>query len=144
MQKTTKLIVQQCFVLVAIAGWASCGPRQPQRVGAPDDTYIPARLTVRINGASEVIDGAMVTPRFFTAENIKPLLGRFFLDGDFAPGQHGVAVLSHAYWVERFQSAPTVIGSVVDIEGRSLVIVGVVPSTFQPDRAGSVWIPKSS
>jgi hypothetical protein len=128
---------------MAILAWAACsGPQQPRRIGAPDGSYVPTPLTVTIKGTAEVIDGAIVTPRFFTAEDLKPLLGRFFVDGDYESGPGSVAVLSHRYWVERFQSAPGVIGSAVEIEGRSLVIVGVAPPTFQPDRGGALWIPK--
>jgi hypothetical protein len=141
--RTAEPIVQRGVVLVVAVGWAACGGfQQPQRIGAPDGSYAPMRLTIAIDGTSEVIDGAVVTPQFFTAENLKPLLGRFFVDGDFASGPKGVAVLSHRYWVDRFQSAPGVIGSVVEIEGRSLVIIGVAPPTFLPDRGGSLWIPK--
>jgi hypothetical protein len=147
--KTTRPIVQRSFVLVTLLGWAACGaacseprPQPPRRIGAPDGSYVPTRLTVVKAGTSEEIDGAIVTPRFFTAAGLRPLLGRFFIDGDYVSGPRGVAVLSHGYWVERFQSAPSVIGSAIEIDGRSLVIVGVAPPAFQPDRGGVLWIPK--
>lgn len=39
--------------------------------------------------------------------------------------------------------APSVIGSQVLVNGTRTVSVGVAPPTFQPERAGSLWIPKS-
>jgi hypothetical protein len=135
----------RCFVLMTMVGWAACNASQElRRIGAPDGSYVPTPLTVTIRGSSEVVDGAIVTPRFFTARDLMPLVGRFFVDGDYVSGPTGVAVLSHRYWVERFQSAPNVIGSAVEVGGRSLIVVGVAPPTFQPDRGGVLWIPKGA
>jgi hypothetical protein len=139
---TTASIVHTSLVFVTLMEWTACAA-QPSRIGAPDGSYVPRAFTVAISGTTEVVDGAVVTPPFFAAEEVKPLLGRFFIDGDYTSGPKGVAVLSHRYWVERFQSAPTVIGSVVEVDGRALIIVGVAPPAFQPDRGGSLWIPKS-
>jgi hypothetical protein len=128
--------------MMTLAGCSACSAQQPELIGAPDGSYVPTRFTVTIKGTSEAIDGAIATQGFFTAADLKPLLGRFFIEGDYVTGRQGVAVLSHRYWVDRFQSAPSTIGSAVEIEGRPTVIVGVAPPGFQPDRGGALWIAK--
>ena len=127
-------------LIVALGGCAA-----PRKVGAPKDSYTPASFKVSSGGVEETIQGSAVSAPFFAAEQVKPLLGRFFIaDAEYAPSPHEVAVLNHRYWVERFQSAPAVIGSKIVVDGRSRVIVGVAPPTFDPEGAGMIWIPKTS
>jgi putative ABC transport system permease protein len=83
-----------------------------------------------------------VTAQFFAAEDVRPQLGRNFIDPEFAGQGTGVTMLSHRYWGDRFASDPGVIGRRIDVNGGPRTIVGVAPPTFQPENAGSLWIPK--
>ena len=89
--------------------------------------------------AEESVPGAAVTAQFFAAENVRPQLGRAFIGSE--PGA-AVAILNHRYWVERFHSAPSVVGMTIVVDGRTRTIVGVTPEAFQPEGAGMIWIPK--
>jgi len=130
------------FVLLMAIGWTACsGTPEPTDITAPSGSYVPARLTVVVRGASEVVDGAHVTPRFFAVNDLKPELGRFFIEADHRSPQPGVAVLSHRYWVDRFHADSAIIGSTIDVDGQRRLIIGVAPPIFQPNRAGSLWIP---
>src|SRR5262245_16004094 len=113
------------LVVFALSG---CTP-PPPKLGAPQDSYTPATFKVKIADSDEAVAGAAVTARFFSAEGVRPMLGRSLVEPDFAKGSPGVAVLHHRYWVERFQSSPTVIGSNIVVDGRPHVIVGVAPPT---------------
>lgn len=126
------------FAAVVVVGLAGCAP--PPNLGAPEGSYTPATFKVATAGAAEPVAGAAVTAQFFAAA--KPQMGRQFVDPDFASGAPGVAVLSHRYWVDAFQSAPAAIGGTITVDGRPHVIVGVMPPRFQPEGAGLVWIPK--
>jgi MacB-like periplasmic core domain len=125
------------LVMIALAG---CAP--PPKLGAPPGSFAKAAFRVGVAGAEEFVLGAAVTAQFFAAEGVRPALGRLFTEGDFAPGEYGVAILSDRYWTERLRSDPAVIGTKIVVDGRQRVIVGVTPPEFQPEGAGLVWIPK--
>ena len=142
---TKRRIVRRWLVVAPILACMACAVFQVEkRVGAPEGSYTPARLAVVVKGASEMLDGAAVTPEFFAAEKITPFLGRFFVDAEYGSVPQSVAVLSHRCWVDRFDSAPAVVGTAVQVDGKPRVIVGVAPPRFEPDRAGSLWIPKGN
>jgi hypothetical protein len=127
-------------VILAIL-WSGCADRA--RVIHPaKETYASTRFTVVIEGASETVEGAVVTRDFFgAAGGVQPMLGRVLLGEEFERGAP-VAVISHRYWVERFQSNPRVIGSQVNVHGRPATIVGVAPPRFQTEPPSMLWIPK--
>ena len=125
-------------LIIALGGCAA-----PRKVGAPKDSYTPALFKVTIGGVDETVQGSAVTAQFFAAEQERPFIGRFIIAADYASPAEGVAVLSHRYWVERFKSSPTVIGSKIAVDGRSRVIVGVAQPIFDPEGAGVIWIPRT-
>jgi hypothetical protein len=129
------------FGALAAIGIVGC-TQAPKRLGAPQDSDTPATFKVRVADTEEAVAGAAVTAQFFAAERVMALLGRSLVEPDFLPGGAGVAVLHHRYWTERFQSAPSVIGTTIVVDGRPCVIVGVAPPAFQPEGAGLLWIPK--
>jgi MacB-like periplasmic core domain len=128
------------FGALVLTGLAGC--TQPRTLGAPQGSYTPGTFTVKIAETEAAVAGAAVTTEFFTAEGVRPLLGRSFVEPDFAKERAAVAILNHRYWVEQFQSSPAVIGSKIVVDGRPHVIVGVAPPAFQPEGAGLIWIPK--
>jgi hypothetical protein len=130
------------FAAIALAAAVGCGsmPRPP--IGAPQDSYTPRQFAVEIAGASSTVDGAAITPRFFTTESVQPLIGRFFVAQEYAaPAQSQVVVISHALWKSRLAGNPATIGSSIVVDGQRRVIVGIAPEMFRPDKGGSIWIP---
>ena len=115
----------------------------PPKQGAPAGSYTPATFKVKIADAEETVPGAAVTAQFFNAEGVRPMLGRRFIDVEFAGNGTGVTMLSHQYWVNRFASDPAVIGKSVAVDGRPRTIVGITPPTFAPENGGLLWIPKT-
>ena len=126
------------LLLLSLSG---CMP--PPTQGAPAGSYTPATFTVKLADAEEKVPGAAVTAPFFAAEGVRPLLGRGFIDAEFAGQGTGVAILSHRYWVDRFSSDPAVIGKSIVVDGRPRTIVGITPPTFAPENGGLLWIPKT-
>jgi hypothetical protein len=137
MQSPARLAVAAVVVLTLTA----CMP--PPKQGAPAGSYAPATFKVKLADAEETVPGAAVTAQFFAAEGVRPLLGRSFIDPEFAGQGTGVAILSHRYWVDRFASDPGVIGKSILVEGRPRTVVGVTPPTFAPENGGLLWIPKA-
>ncbi|MCA1563450.1 MAG: ABC transporter permease, partial [Acidobacteria bacterium] len=65
-------------------------------------------------------------------------------DDDRLPGGHSVAVLSHAFWISRFASDPTVINTTLPINGRPYTIIGVADWGFDGIELGrktQVFVP---
>lgn len=92
------------------------------------------------------ITGLQVSCNFFAVEGgVRPRLGRLFVADDCrTPGQAPVAILSENTWRNRFAADPGIIGRKVQINGRFMPVVGVVPSGTSGWLTGlpiSVWVP---
>jgi putative ABC transport system permease protein len=70
--------------------------------------------------------GVSVTHDFWALSGARLALGRL-------PnvGERGVVVLSDAYFAERFQRDPTVVGTAVLLDGQQVTILGVLPVDFR-------------
>ena len=97
-------------------------------------------MTLIADGKEESIKVARVKQDFFDGPKVAPLLGRFFVPEEYRSGRTAVGVLSHDYWRGRFGSTPAIIGQQIQLDGRSVVIVGIGPKNFGPAEA-PVWIP---
>src|SRR5262249_5573213 len=79
-------------------------------------------------GEPEQLDAARVTAGFFEMLGIVPSLGRTFSTAEDHPGADGVAVISHALWLRRFGGDSTIVGRSVNLDGKPVTIVGVLPA----------------
>ncbi|MGE5813131.1 MAG: ADOP family duplicated permease [Acidobacteriota bacterium] len=97
------------------------------------------------SGRVERTYGLLVSGNYFTALGLKPVLGRFFHDGEVQrPAAEPVIVVSHEFWVTRYQASPSILGKTVRVNGRPLTIVGVAPPRFQGTVLGlsfDLWVP---
>ncbi len=90
----------------------------------------------------ERLKGCEVSANFFRVLGVNPAVGRTFANGEDRPGKSRVAVLSHAFWVERYGARPDVIGQPLMLDEAAYEIVGVMPAWFQyPEAAARVWVP---
>ena len=95
---------------------------------------------------AELVHGNIVTSNYFGVLGLRAAAGRLFDSNDSeAPGASPIAVLSHRFWVARFDKDPAIVGRTVTLNRQPFVIVGVASEGFQgmsvalPD----VWIPTS-
>ncbi|PYV38983.1 MAG: ABC transporter permease, partial [Acidobacteria bacterium] len=87
----------------------------------------------------ESLPGMFVSASLFTVLGAEPMLGRSFLPGEDQPGRNRVVIVSYGLWQRRFGSDPGLIGKVVQIDGESYTVVGVMPPGFRfPRPAG--WL----
>jgi hypothetical protein len=94
-------------------------------------------VTVTIGGRAEVVYGDFVTGDYFEMLGLRPALGRLLTTADDRAGQPPVAVLSHAYWTNRFGADPYVIGRMIAVKDVTCTIVGVTPrDCFGRETAG--------
>ena len=131
------------FIAGVMIGVTGCVRYEPP-ITPPESTYTRVRVPVVVDGASEMADVAHVTPEFFKTEGLQPFIGRFLIVDEFRPGPTAVAVLSHAYWTDRFKAQPSVIGTKIVVDGKEVVVVGVGPPRLQPPQPVSVMIPGTS
>ncbi|GJG88987.1 hypothetical protein tb265_41680 [Gemmatimonadetes bacterium T265] len=83
-----------------------------------------------------------VTGNLFETLGAPAAIGRTLLPDDGRPGAPLVAVLSDAFWRERFGADPRVIGRQVTIDGEPHEVVGVMPAEFHfPSASVAIWTP---
>src|SRR5215204_3581873 len=75
----------------------------------------------------ERIRSAIVSPAFFPALGIKPILGRTLLPGEDQPGKDLSVVISQRRWQRRCNSDSNVVGKAVDLSFSSFRVVVVIP-----------------
>ncbi len=101
-----------------LAGWAGfyrAGDKKLTGIGEPE------RLT-----------SVPVTENFFSLLGVEPFIGRSFTSEEcqgkfYAPP---AMLLSHNFWRRRFASDPNVVGQKLVLDNQSVVIVGVLPASF--------------
>jgi hypothetical protein len=68
-----------------------------------------------------------VTPNFFNTLGVQAFRGRTFLADEGLPGKNDVAVISYSLWRSVFGGAESAVGSSVELDNRSVRIIGVLP-----------------
>jgi predicted permease len=74
--------------------------------------------------------GAAVNSDFFSILGVQPAIGCAFLPGDGANGGKPEIILTHELWREQFHSDSGILGKEVNLGGRGLTVVGVMPANF--------------
>ncbi|HET9528875.1 MAG TPA: ABC transporter permease [Blastocatellia bacterium] len=98
--------------------------------------YMAAFSSVRPNLAdpgepAERLQGIAATSDFFPALGVEPALGRVFAPEEHEPGADSVAVISHSFWMRRFGGDPEVLGRAMRLDGKDVMVVGVMPPGFE-------------
>src|ERR1044072_2062347 len=101
-----------------------------------DDTF---NLTG--TGEPERISCAQVTSSLFTTLGVQPVRGRFFLPGEDKPGTSNVAVVSEAFWRQRFARDESILQNTITLDNKPYRIVGVMPNNFRFPGEFDVWVP---
>ncbi|HWZ81286.1 MAG TPA: ABC transporter permease [Terriglobales bacterium] len=85
-----------------------------------------------LTGAGEAVQvtGAYVSSDFFPMLGVKPVLGRNFKPGEDEIGAGPIALISEGLWRRKFESATDILSKGITLDGKSYVIVGVIPSSF--------------
>ena len=86
------------------------------------------RVNLTGSGEAEELIGMDVTPDFFPALGVSPLVGRVFAEDEGPEGRDALAVLSYGLWQRRFAGDAGVIGRTVQINARPVTVIGVMPA----------------
>ena len=108
----------------------------------------PAKFERSSSGAvsaEETIRVRLASGDYFYTLQVKPVIGRMFTpEMDRVRGGAPFAVTSYAFWKQRFNLDPAILGKTVQIHHTSFEIIGVAPPGFFGETAGEaadVWIP---
>ncbi len=86
------------------------------------------------------------TGRFFNLLRTRALHGRVLLPSDDDPNAPAVVVASYEYWRSHLGGSPTVVGTMLRLDGEPHQVVGVLPPNFRITNGGTVyagelWVP---
>jgi putative ABC transport system permease protein len=94
-------------------------------------------------GEPEPIFAAQATVNFFSTLGVRPFLGRDFAAGEDIAAGPKVAILSYGSWIHRFGGDPNILGRSIQLDDKSVSIIGVLPRTFEfaPRGNAEIWVP---
>ena len=81
-------------------------------------------------GEPEHLSALSVTDGVLSILGVTPLLGRSFNPADDMPGSADTVILTYGYWRRKFGGAPSVLGRMINVDGKPHVIIGVLPQSF--------------
>ncbi|HKV61866.1 MAG TPA: ABC transporter permease [Candidatus Acidoferrum sp.] len=81
-------------------------------------------------GSTERLDTMRVSPDFFATLGLGPAMGRTFTDEETTSDTDHVAILSDAFWREKYKADPSVIGKVIRVNSVRRTVIGVLPPDF--------------
>jgi putative ABC transport system permease protein len=105
-------------------------------------------LNLATGNRPEQVQGWRVTPGFFSVIGQRFLLGRAFLPEEGEVGRNHVAILTHQFWLDRFNGDRSIVGQTMQMNGEPYTIVGIlgpgpldrgrekisIPLAFEPDQ----------
>jgi predicted permease len=109
-----------------------------EKLGAYFAFFDYSRYTLTDNGEPQRLRGVPISQNFLEVLGVQPLLGRPFTDEECVWNGRKAAILSHAFWKQRFAGDRNVVGRSVTLNGDPTEIVGVMPPSFDFD---SVFAP---
>lgn len=102
---------------------------------------------VNASGDIEKLQVQLVSGTYFPVLGVNASLGRVLTETDDQnQGGHPVAVVSYAWWQQRFGGDPSAVGKIIKIDNLDYTIVGVAPKEFFGTTVGTVpdlWVPLS-
>ena len=90
----------------------------------------------------ERIEAVLLSPGSLGVLGVQAAMGRAFLPAEEEQGEDsGVAMISAALWRGRLGSDPAVLGRPLELDGRTVRIVGVLPAGYRFPYEADVWLP---
>jgi putative ABC transport system permease protein len=111
-------------------------------IGADDLGASQYQAFLSSSGDVQPLKGLGTTGNLFDVLGVRPILGRTFTWEETFEGNDRVLVLAYGTWQRLFNADPGVVGRTVTLSGRSMTVIGVMPSGFFfPNRTAQFWTP---
>src|SRR6266550_1751334 len=101
------------------------------------------RSSYNLTGAGEaerIITG-QVSADLFAALRVNPAVGRLFTNEEDKPGGSPVVLLSYGLWQRRFGGQASILNQPITLNGKSYVVLGVMPQEFRFPSRAEMWVP---
>src|SRR6267378_6705161 len=82
-------------------------------------------------GSTERLQTMRVSADFFSTLGLGPAIGRTFTDEETTYETDQVAILSDAFWRQRYNADPTMIGKQIRVNSVPRTVIGVLPPSFR-------------
>ena len=90
----------------------------------------------------ERVNAVNLTATLFKTLGVAPIRGRVFNEQEDLPNSEPVAVVSYEIWQRAFGGDPALVGKQIDIDGRKVLVLGIMPPGFDiHDSRGELWLP---
>jgi len=137
--------------LVHFGGYGGMRPSMYTRWrdGLGSFELLGAAWNVHVNltddGPPKRLQASRVTESLFPLLGATPHLGRLLMRDDYQ-GDFGVGVLGYGFWQRQWGEDPTVVGREIRVEGRPVVVAGILSPDFNPPEAITgaevdLWLP---
>jgi predicted permease len=103
--------------------------------------YAEGGLNLGGGAEPQRVDVALATPSLFRMLGARPRLGRTFTEAEGAHGALDVVVLSDDLWHRQFGADPSIIGTRIQLHGRSYEVIGVMAERFSFPASSDLWVP---
>src|SRR5258707_1304528 len=101
--------------------------------------YTYARYNYAGREQASELAATVVSPNLFGVLGVSPAIGRGFTGAEL---HDRVAVLSYGMWATAFGSDRDIVGRVINLDGQSFTVVGVMPRGFAfPNEDTQLWVP---
>jgi putative ABC transport system permease protein len=133
------------ILLGLFAAWACSREGSTLYKEPPASSYTSQVFHLRTSDKVTPLDGALVSPEFWAATKVMPVLGRPFITEEYTASRNRTVVLiSNDLWEESFHSDQRTIGREIDLDGVPATIVGILPPGFRFPGKSRLWVPKES
>src|SRR5262245_57510523 len=88
--------------------------------------------TLVTDGVAQLVPAMRVSANYFSMLGVRPALGRDFRPEEDRPDAWRVLLLSDGLWRRSFGADPSVVGRVVQMDGKSYRVIGVLPPGYEP------------
>lgn len=89
------------------------------------------RLNVSAGGTPTIARGALVSGNYYRSLGVGAAAGRTLAPGDDTPAAEPVAMMSYAYWRDRFGGRASIVGSTIVLNGKPFTLIGIEPREFK-------------
>jgi len=107
------------------------------------ESAMAATVLLEVGDTVVARESATVTPGIFKMlSNVRTLRGRLFDSTDGRPGEADRVLVSETLWRTVYGSDPALVGSSITVDGKRLLVLGILPSEFKfPSARTVLWRP---